>query len=449
MARSPLALFAQRILFAFLPALFFSLTALAAESNDSEIEVGTVTVSQFPAAEQEFIDLAEKFHKRLEAYWKLSNEFYKERGDKITREESEKFQAEHDPSPEFLPQFLAFEREHPGQDVSLDALNEIASYAARGGDEKSAAFKARREFLARLSAYRDREMTTMLLRRLTSGPYDPQVIATLRAFANDPQANPVVRASAQLTLADKILSLRDSRAAVDKEIAAIDVGMPPSFPDQLSYFREYVATLPPADELEAGATEAITMLESLAASDDTLRQPEYRTIDPTNHLIRIDAEKSKTGKPFATLAAALLFKERHLRVGQTAPDIDVTLIDGKPWQLADQRGRVVVIQFSFTGCGPCEAMYPGLRKLTEEFGDRVSILTIMRDPTPETAIEKTAKGTFTWPVTCDGPDFPLTTKWAVDGFPEVYVLNPQGEITAIGPRDEQLHWRVEQLLKVN
>lgn len=328
-------------------------------------------------------------------------------------------------------------------------MNEIASYAARGGDEKSAAFKARREFLDRLSAYRDREMTTLLLRRLTSGPYDPQVVATLRTLANDPKANPAVRASAQLALADQVLSLRNTRAAVDKEIAAVEAGMPPSFPDQLAYFREYVATLPPADELEAAATEAITMLESLAASDESLRQPEYRTIDPTNHLVRIDAEKSKSGRPFAKLAAALLFKERNLRVGQTAPEIEVTLIDGKPWKLADQRGRVVVIQFSFTGCGPCEAMYPGLRKLLEEFGDRVSILTIMRDPTPDTALEKTAKGTFTWPITCDGPDFALTTKWAVDGFPEVYVINPQGEITAVGPRDEQLHWRVAQLLDEN
>lgn len=436
-------------MFAFFPALFLSSAARTAESGDTEIEVGTVTVSQFPAAEQQYIDLADAFHKRLEAYWKKSNEFYKERGDKITREESEKFQAEHDPSPEFLPQFLAFEREHAGLEVSIDALNEVASYAARGGDTKSAAYRARRELLARLPEYRDREMTTLLLRRLTSGPYDPQVIAALRTFANDPKANPVVRASAQLTLADQVLSLRNTRAAVDKEIAAVEAGMPPSFPDQLAYFREYVATLPPADELEAGATEAITMLESLAASDDTLRQPEYRTIDPTNHLIRIDAEKSKTGKPFATLAAALLFKERHLRVGQTAPEIEVTLIDGNPWKLADQRGRVVVIQFSFTGCGPCEAMYPGLRKLQEEFGDRVSILTIMRDPTPDTAIEKTAKGTFTWPITCDGPDFPLSTKWAVDGFPEVYVLNPEGQIDAVGPRDEQLHWRVKQLLNVD
>jgi thiol-disulfide isomerase/thioredoxin len=443
MARLALALFA------FFTALFLSSTACTADSGDSEIEVGTVTVSQFPAAEQQYIDLADAFHKRLEVYWKLSNEFYKERGDKIPREESEKFQAEHDPSPEFLPQFLAFEREHAGQDVGLDALNEVASYAARGGDTKSAAYRARRELLARLPEYRDREMTTMLLRRLTSGPYDPQITTTLRTLANDPEANSVVRATAQLTLADKVLSLRAARAAVDKEIAAIEAGMPTVTADQLAYYREYVASLPPADELEAGATEAITMLETLAASDDSLRQPEYRTIDPTNHLIRIDTEKSKTGKPFATLAAALLFKDRHLRVGQTAPDVDFTLIDGKPWKLADQRGRVVVIQFSFTGCGPCEAMYPGLRKLQEEFGDKVSILTIMRDPTPDTALAKTASGTFTWPITCDGPDFPLTTKWAVDGYPEVYVLNPAGQITAIGSRDEQLHWRVAQLLEEN
>lgn len=443
MARSLLALFA------FFSALLFSSTTPAADSGDSDLAPGTVTVSQFPAPEQEYIEFADEFDARLETYWKESSEFYQERGDKITREEAEKFEAEHDPSPEFLPKLLVFERKYAGQDVGLDALQEVASYAARGGDEESAAYQARREVLTRLPAYKNNELASLVVRRLRHGEYDPQVIATLRQLANDPEANPLVRATAQLTFADKLLSLRGARTSLANLIASIDAGMPTRNAEDVERYRRYIDSLPPADELNAGADEAIAQLEALAASDDALREPAYRTTDPTNHLVRIDTDKSKAGKPLATLAAALLFKERHLRVGQTAPEIDVTLIDGKPWSLAEQRGRVAVVQFSFTGCGPCEAMYPGLHKLQEEFGDKVSILTIMRDPTPDTALAKTAEGIFTWPITCDGPDFPLTTQWAVDGFPEVYVINSEGQITAIGPREEQLHWRVEKLLKEN
>ena len=42
------------------------------------------------------------------------------------------------------------------------------------------------------------------------------------------------------------------------------------------------------------------------------------------------------------------------------------IVEGKTMRLSDLRGNVVVLMFSYTGCGPCERMYPDNRKLVEK-----------------------------------------------------------------------------------
>jgi peroxiredoxin len=53
-----------------------------------------------------------------------------------------------------------------------------------------------------------------------------------------------------------------------------------------------------------------------------------------------------------------------------APAFNVTSLDGKQFDLASLRGKVVVIDFWFTGCPPCLEELPKLNSLVEEFKNK-------------------------------------------------------------------------------
>lgn len=58
------------------------------------------------------------------------------------------------------------------------------------------------------------------------------------------------------------------------------------------------------------------------------------------------------------------------QIGYTAPDFALTDLDGKLHRLSDHRGKVVLLNFWATWCGPCRIEMPTLQAVSEDYADR-------------------------------------------------------------------------------
>ncbi len=113
-------------------------------------------------------------------------------------------------------------------------------------------------------------------------------------------------------------------------------------------------------------------------------------------------------------------------VGEMAPEWSLEDPDGNDYTLSDLRGKVVVMDFWATWCGPCRMAMPGLQELHEEFADQpVSVLGIncWESGDPQAYMEN------------EGLDYGLllnadavANEYGVTGIPTFYVIGKDGKV---------------------
>jgi peroxiredoxin len=67
-------------------------------------------------------------------------------------------------------------------------------------------------------------------------------------------------------------------------------------------------------------------------------------------------------------AAARVSKGIAPQIGYTAPDFELTDLEGRMHRLSDLRGQVVLLNFWATWCGPCRIEMPTLQAMHEDYG---------------------------------------------------------------------------------
>ena len=120
-----------------------------------------------------------------------------------------------------------------------------------------------------------------------------------------------------------------------------------------------------------------------------------------------------------------------VKVGDPAPDFKLTDLDGKEVTLASLKGKVVLLDFWATWCGPCVAAMPTMQKLHDEYQSKgVVVLGVNTwEQKPQAAKDYIAKKKYTYGCLLKGDD--LAKAYGVPGIPTLVVIGKDGKVVEI------------------
>ncbi len=145
------------------------------------------------------------------------------------------------------------------------------------------------------------------------------------------------------------------------------------------------------------------------------------------------------GLPVGDLARSSIFEIQNLSVGKVAPDITGEDLDGVKFKLSESRGKVVMLSFWASWCGPCMGLVPHERELVEQYEGKPFVLIGVNGDSEKKDLKKViAENKITWRSFWageKGPEGPIPRSWNVNGWPTIYLIDETGVIrskTAIG-----------------
>ncbi len=121
----------------------------------------------------------------------------------------------------------------------------------------------------------------------------------------------------------------------------------------------------------------------------------------------------------------------RVAVGEPAPAIVGTTLDGAQFDLAGLRGKPVVVNFWGPSCVPCRDEFPLLESKQAEHGaDGFTVLGVLTDDPVEPARDFVGKYGGDWATVVD-PDKAIKTAYRVVARPQTYFVDRTGVIRSI------------------
>lgn len=243
-----------------------------------------------------------------------------------------------------------------------------------------------------------------------------------------------------------------------------------------------------SDSMRAGISELQERYDSLRAGrklrsasqvNDTLRREQESLREFTNsflagndnvitaytiysNIIMRDAGLKETRNMYASLGDGAkasqfgrIIKERIDRLAKTdqgakAPDFTLSDVNGNMVTMSEVKGKIKIIDFWASWCGPCRLNNPALRKLYDEFHDKgLEIIGVSLDTDGESWKKAIEKDGLIWVnvSSLQGWECETIRLYSVSGVPSLFVLDEYNNIIATGLRGEQLKVFLQENLK--
>ncbi|MBF6608066.1 MAG: AhpC/TSA family protein [Flavobacterium sp.] len=163
----------------------------------------------------------------------------------------------------------------------------------------------------------------------------------------------------------------------------------------------------------------------------------------------LDPEIKKT-KAAVTLQKRIAdFKK--VGIGKAAPDFSAPNPEGKMVKFSESTGKVTIIDFWASWCGPCRIANPELVALYNDFHDKgLNIVGVSLDKPGESAKwkEAIAKDNLTWTQVSNLKfwDDPIAKQYNVQSIPQMFIVNEHGIIVAKDLKGQALRDKIAEFL---
>ncbi|MEO6037765.1 MAG: redoxin domain-containing protein [Saprospiraceae bacterium] len=252
---------------------------------------------------------------------------------------------------------------------------------------------------------------------------------------------------------EKEIDIHADLNTIDKMEVAVTGS--PTFTCYLNIIQDLMKNpLKTPEDARAAANKACTPLMHAFLVSQLLGQnaaPFIEDFKAESQALNVAMPGSKYATDYANMVTGMVNKmakhgmdtgEEGIQVGMLAPDISLPGPDGKTHSLSNLKGKVVLLDFWASWCGPCRRANPHVVETYKKYRDKgfeVFSVSLDRPDGKQNWIDAIAKDGLIWDNHVSDLQFWNSAPAAVYGvrsIPKTFLIGKDGKIVALDPRDQ-------------